>query len=184
MMSEFICPHCGSNVQTSSRAGDLQTCPSCDRQIEVPPNAVGPDQASRATGQGAPPLPEGTIRNRTPPPIPTDGSTLFECNRVEPIRAANLAALVYGALMVPMGLMMAPIMALTSALSPETEGGVGVGLGIGMGAMMLVLYPIIGLVSGWISGALASVVYNFIAKKIGGLRFHAFVHGGIERIFD
>lgn len=43
----------------------------------------------------------------------------------------------------------------------------------GLGALMIVILPIANFISTFILVALASIIYNFIAEKIGGIKFEA-----------
>ena len=89
----------------------------------------------------------------------------FELKHFEPLRAANIAALVYGVMMAVLALIFTPFMLIGALAAPDGAGFAG-----GIFAMFfIVFYPLIGLVMGWISGFLSCVVYNFIVRWTGGL---------------
>jgi len=91
-----------------------------------------------------------------------------EIKRIDPIRAGNITALVYGVLAFAFALLFTPFLLLVTLLAP---GGDAVGAGIFGGIMIvfyLVVYPIAGLVCGWIAAALGAVVYNFVTRWTGG----------------
>ena len=90
-----------------------------------------------------------------------------EIKRVDPLRTANVLALVYGLLMAAFALLFSPFILLGVILSPT--GGIGAGGGL-FAVFFLVVYPIMGLVMGWISGYLTSAIYNFIIRWTGGVR--------------
>jgi hypothetical protein len=89
-----------------------------------------------------------------------------ELRRVHPLRAANVGALVYGLVMGAFALIALPFFLLAAILAPSGEFGVG---GLGFAAILVLVYPVMGLVMGWISGLLTSAIYNFIVRWTGGL---------------
>ena len=89
-----------------------------------------------------------------------------ELKRVEPLRAANIGALVYGLLTGVFALLFLPFVLLAAIFAPsEGPGGVAPFLVV----FMVFLYPLMGVVMGWISGFLTSVIYNLIIRWSGGL---------------
>ena len=84
--------------------------------------------------------------------------------RVDPLRAANIGALVYRLLMSAFALLFSPFFLLAGIFAPS-GGYAGPLFAVGM----LVFYPIMGVVMGWISGLLTSAIYNFIIRWSGGL---------------
>jgi hypothetical protein len=91
-----------------------------------------------------------------------------ELRRVHPLRAANVGALVYGLVMGVLALIAFPFLLLFAMFAPPGASGAG---GIGFAVFFILLYPVMGLVMGWISGLLTSAVYNFIVRWTGGLLF-------------
>ena len=91
-----------------------------------------------------------------------------ELKRIDPLRAANIGALVYGLLTAVFALILSPLFLLASALAPAE--GVGVA-GMILPAVALVLYPVMGLVMGWVSGLLTAAIYNLVIRWTGGLLF-------------
>ena len=91
-----------------------------------------------------------------------------ELKRVDPMRAANVGALLYGLMMAAFSLIVVPFLMLLAMFTPADEPGA---IGFLFPLMFLFLYPVMGLVMGWISGLLASAIYNFIIRWTGGLLF-------------
>ena len=89
-----------------------------------------------------------------------------ELRRVDPLRTANVGALVYGLLMSAFALMFFPFFLLVGILAPSEELGRAGPL---FAVLLLLFYPVMGFVMGWISGLLASVIYNFVIRWSGGL---------------
>jgi len=89
-----------------------------------------------------------------------------ELKRVDPLSAANVGALVYGLVMCAFALIFFPFFLLAGLLAPSGGSGLGGPL---MALGMLVLYPIMGVVMGWISGLLTCAVYNLVVRWCGGL---------------
>jgi hypothetical protein len=90
----------------------------------------------------------------------------LELRRVDPMRAANIGAMVYGLLLSAFALIAAPFFLLVGALAPS--GGAGPQPAV-FAAVLLVMYPIMGVVMGWLSGLLTSAIYNFVIRWSGGL---------------
>ena len=88
-----------------------------------------------------------------------------ELKRVDPLRAANVSALVYGLLLFVFMLIFSPVVFVVSLFSPTENFAFGAVFAV----MMLLLYPIIGLVMGWISGLLSAAIYNLVIRWTGGL---------------
>jgi len=90
-----------------------------------------------------------------------------ELKRVDPLRAANIGAFVYGLSMAAIALVMFPFFLIAGILAPSGQFG-PTGL---VGIVLLVFYPVMGVVMGWITGLLTSAIYNFIIRWTGGLLF-------------
>lgn len=91
-----------------------------------------------------------------------------ELKRIAPLRAANVAAVVYGLTMAAFMLLFSPFVLIAIFAAPENELGMA---GPAFFLVMLLLYPIMGLVMGWISGILTAAIYNLVVKWTGGLQF-------------
>ena len=72
----------------------------------------------------------------------------LELKRVDPLRAANIGALVYGLLMGAFALIFFPFFLLLGILAPSDGPGA---TGPFFAIFMLVFYPVMGVVMGWIS---------------------------------
>jgi hypothetical protein len=93
----------------------------------------------------------------------------FELKRVEPLRAANIGALVYGIMMAAFAVLFAPFLLLGMWLAPT--GGQNT-IGLTATAIMFCCYPLMGLVLGWLSGLVSSAAFNLVVGLTGGLVLH------------
>lgn len=92
--------------------------------------------------------------------------------RIAPLQLGIVAGVFYALI----SLIIVPIfilMAIASAFAPHAEGSgvIQAGIGLGMGLVFAVLAPILYGVMGFIFGALAGWIYNFVAKWTGGIEF-------------
>ncbi|MGE5175908.1 MAG: hypothetical protein ACM3JJ_05970 [Hyphomicrobiales bacterium] len=92
----------------------------------------------------------------------------LELKRIAPLRAANVAALVYGLLTCVFAILFAPFFLLMGLVS-QNHGGAAFGPLFALG--MMVLYPIIGVVVGWLTGLFGAWFYNLVIRISGGLLF-------------
>ena len=90
----------------------------------------------------------------------------YELKRVEPLRAANIGALLYGLIMTVFSLIFIPFVLLAGLFAPSREPGAPEPF---FWVLMLCFYPLLGVVMGWISGILTSATYNLIIRWTGGL---------------
>jgi hypothetical protein len=88
-----------------------------------------------------------------------------ELRRIDPLRAANISALVYGLMMAVFAVIFLPFVLLGAFVSP---GDFGL-FGSVMFGFMLLIYPIMGFIGGWISGLLGAAIYNLVVRLCGGL---------------
>jgi uncharacterized membrane protein YfbV (UPF0208 family) len=91
----------------------------------------------------------------------------IEIRHVTPLRLANVMSLVYGCVMTVFAVLFLPFFLLMIRLSPNAPAG-GIAPAI-FTVIMLVLYPIIGLVAGWLMGMIGGAVYNVIVRWTGGV---------------
>jgi hypothetical protein len=91
---------------------------------------------------------------------------IHELRRLPPMHTAKIMALLYGVFFLLVSLILVPVILLGPSVDAR---GNQVHKGIFLGFM--IAYPIFGLVFGWLGSALMSTIYNFIAKRFGGLRF-------------
>jgi hypothetical protein len=89
-----------------------------------------------------------------------------ELRRLPPMHTAKIMALLYGAFFLLVSLIMVPLLLLGPSVNAR---GDPIHKGIFLGFM--IVYPIFGLIFGWLGSALMSTIYNVIAKRFGGLRF-------------
>ena len=88
---------------------------------------------------------------------------IWELRRIEPLRAANVSAVVYGIMTAIFMVIFLPILLLGVLFSGEPRQ-----------AFMLILflfYPVLGVIMGWLSGLIGAAIYNFIIRWTGGLLF-------------
>ena len=91
----------------------------------------------------------------------------LELRRIDPLRSANVAAILYGLLLTVFSLIAFPFFLLAAFISPDETGFIGPLMAV----FVLILYPIFGALMGWISGILTAAIYNFVIRWSGGLLF-------------
>jgi len=87
----------------------------------------------------------------------------WELRRIEPLRAANVSAVVYGIMTAIFMVIFLPILLLGFLFSEDPQQ-----------AFVLILflfYPVLGVIMGWLSGLIGAAIYNFIIRWTGGLLF-------------
>ena len=91
-----------------------------------------------------------------------------EISKINIMSAAKLMAAVYGAL----GLIGGLLVFLIAILSIAVGGGYGTSVifALFMGIFLLIIYPIIGIVGGFIGGAVFAFIYNLAAGRFGGIK--------------
>ena len=92
--------------------------------------------------------------------------------RIAPLQLGIVAGVFYALF----SLIIVPIfilIAIASAFAPHPQGpgAISPGIGIGLGLIFAVLAPVMYGAMGFIFGALAGLVYNFVAKWTGGIEF-------------
>jgi hypothetical protein len=91
--------------------------------------------------------------------------------RFDIVRTANMVAATYVAIGLVIGLIILPfaLLALLAGSRAGNGGAAGAGLiaGVFFYAVAIVFYAVVG----WVFGAILAAVYNFVAGRIGGLRF-------------
>ena len=92
----------------------------------------------------------------------------YEFTRIEPMRAANILALVYGILLAVFAVIFAPLLLLATMFAPAETNAAEFGVIIGV----LCAYPFIGLVMGWISGLVMAAAFNAVVRLTSGLVVH------------
>ena len=103
-------------------------------------------------------------------------ATLTRIRRVSALQAGKMAALVYAG----MSLIFVPILALVmgfgalasiaaAASSNDHAAALPAALGVGMFLVGIIVAPIFYGVIGFIVGALGALIYNLVAKWVGGL---------------
>jgi hypothetical protein len=90
-----------------------------------------------------------------------------ELRRVEPVRAANVLALLYALSF----LIVAIPMFFIFSMIPDMAGPTGEGTATFSNfRWLLILYPVMGLIFGWLQGLIGAFLYNIIASRTGGLQ--------------
>jgi hypothetical protein len=87
-----------------------------------------------------------------------------EIRRIDPVRFANVLALVYALFSLVFVVLMLPFLLL--GLTWGDSGGV---LGVGITLFFVLMYPLFGLFFGWLSGLLGAALYNLVARWVGGI---------------
>lgn len=96
-----------------------------------------------------------------------------ELVRIAPIKAANVISLLYAILFGAMALLFLPFFAFLPLQDQQ-----GNSVSAAPILTMILLYPVLGAVTGWIGVATMASLYNFIARRIGGIQVE--VSGGPE----
>lgn len=91
----------------------------------------------------------------------------LELTRIDPIRTANIVALIQAAVMLVMVAIMLPIMLVIFAIGVASRDESAIGALVPL--VLIIFYPIIGLIFGWIFGLLSAWVYNLVTRWVGGL---------------
>jgi len=89
-----------------------------------------------------------------------------ELRRIDPLRAANISALVSGLMAAAFAVIFLPFVLFAAILAPPDEFGLAGPFFFGF---MLIFYPIMGVVMGWIGGLLGAAIYNLVVRWCGGL---------------
>jgi hypothetical protein len=84
---------------------------------------------------------------------------------ISPKQLARLLAVIYAALFLLLSLFAVPMF-----LFVPTGPAPNMGFPKSIALVILVIYPVFGALMGWIGGHIIARVYNFAAKKLGGLR--------------
>jgi len=91
-----------------------------------------------------------------------------EIRRIEPTRAGNILAVLHGTMMAVMTAVMVPLMSM-APLPPPQPGGPDPAMAFRMMRWLFLLYPLFGLIFGWLLGYFGAVTYNVVRRWTGGL---------------
>lgn len=94
---------------------------------------------------------------------------VLELKRVDPLRTANILGLINGLMMIVFVLLFVPFLMVMVLATAANDSGMG-GIGPLMMFFLMLFYPILGAITGWISGLLGAAIYNLIVRWTGGLR--------------
>ena len=92
----------------------------------------------------------------------------LELTRVESLRAANVCAVVSAVFMGFLAFLVMPIMIILRLMSTSSEDYDMLSSTIGL--IALCAYIILGLIVGWISGFVGSLIYNLVTRFTGGFQ--------------
>jgi hypothetical protein len=102
---------------------------------------------------------------------------------IDVVRAANIVAVLYAVAVVVIGLLVFVPLALVGGLASIGMGEGNAGMAMGAGLLGGLVFLAVGVVAygvmGWITTAIACWLYNFVATRIGGLRFIVDVEGPV-----
>ncbi len=87
-----------------------------------------------------------------------------EIRRIEPVRFANVVAIVYALMFLVFAVLAVPFLLLVP-MSDTSGGASELGFMVGF----LLLYPFLVLIFVWLSGWLSAAIYNLVAGWIGGI---------------
>jgi prepilin signal peptidase PulO-like enzyme (type II secretory pathway) len=99
---------------------------------------------------------------------------MYELRRIEPLRAANVAGVVYAILTGAIAAIALPFFLALAVLVPSDDMAHPAAL-----LPLLLLYPILGAVMGWISGLLTAAIYNMVVRWTGGLELDLQARGQV-----
>ena len=103
----------------------------------------------------------------TPPASPfAGGSRMLQIRQIDLLSAAKLLGCLYALL----GLIIGGIFSLIALLGAAAGGGDAVLGGLIGGVGAIVIFPIIYGAMGFIGGAIGAVLYNLVARIVGGIR--------------
>lgn len=84
-----------------------------------------------------------------------------ELKRIDPVSAGKLVAIISAVVFFVMGLVLGAIFAVVAG-----------GFGILIAIVFIIVYPIIGAICGFVGTAIAALIYNFVAFRIGGIMLY------------
>lgn len=87
--------------------------------------------------------------------------------RIDPMSLAKVQAVVYGILLFALAVPSACFGAMVGSLGSEYGGDA---FGAGFGLALIIVYPILGVIFGFIGGLLTAWIYNLVADRIGGVQ--------------
>ena len=95
---------------------------------------------------------------------PPTSTTTRRIKRIAPLQLAKMLAILYGI----MGLIFIPFFLLMTFVGSQMPAQQRVGV-MAFGAGFAIFVPVIYAVMGFVSGALGAVIYNLVAKWVGGI---------------
>ncbi|MGB3545317.1 hypothetical protein [Rubrivirga sp.] len=87
--------------------------------------------------------------------------------RIEPMSLAKIYAVVTGALMLAFALPFGCGLLLFGSAIDGAGGPNAIGTGFGL--ILIFLYPLFGVIGGFVAGWLYAFVYNLVADRVGGV---------------
>jgi hypothetical protein len=91
----------------------------------------------------------------------------YRLQRIDAVQTANVMAVIYGVMMAVIAVITIPFLLLGMLMAPPGTGDRG---SLGMSLAFMILYPFLGIFLGWISGWAMAALFNFVAKRTGGVR--------------
>ena len=89
---------------------------------------------------------------------------MHEIRRIDPARAARVLTMLYGAMFGLLTIFMLPTLFITPS-GPQQEAAPPKAFFLAM----IIIYPLVGAAMGWVTGQLGSRIYNWVARRRGGL---------------
>jgi len=163
VMVEYQCPSCGKRFTLESPAEQQKvTCPACGVQFSPP----DPNQPTGQTAEGA-------------------GQVRYELTYIDPVPAAKILGIT-GAALGLIGALLALVLAAIGLAAMHASGFMSPMHGMGMwsygppragaaagisfsACAAIIVAPIVNGIAWAIIAALVSILYNYLARKIGGL---------------
>lgn len=91
----------------------------------------------------------------------------YRLQRIDAVQWANVMAVIYGVMMAVFAVITIPFLLLGMLMAPPGTGDRG---SLGMSLAFMILYPFLGVFIGWIGGWAIAALFNFVAKRTGGVR--------------
>jgi len=101
-------------------------------------------------------------------------ATVTRIRKVTPLQLGKMLALVYGAIALVIVPFIAVFMGIGALVSANAAGSnhaafLPAAMGVGMGLFMILFVPILYAGMGFIIGLLGAMIYNLVAKWVGGI---------------
>lgn len=91
----------------------------------------------------------------------------YRLQHVDAVQWANVMAVIYGVMMTVFAVVTIPFLLLGMLMAPPGTDGRG---SLGTSLAFMIFYPFFGVFIGWTGGWAIAALFNFVAKRTGGVR--------------